>query len=651
MKKTRKTPKIILVVLITLLIVAGLFIFRSYILGQLGIGAQVGAETILRNKFPNDDGFLKDALVNVSKQTETADGAYLGRVYMGLNPAVSPSSCSAGDVSPACSRSRTATPTATTTSVSNGCTNLSSIKANIMGEPFHIGLSKSYSTANEINFGTKDSSLDSLDYSNHGVWVSRQNTFLRIKSIPANNDPVDLTIKFTGANLNNQSIKMVNTDPLETDEDTYSVNTSTNTVTLHFTAHNDDSDIDGIAIYFYCGNITPTVVTTSREGTISGTFDLGSVKTVTKVKLNPLSTKNLNNDGTGCIRTDINAKVSSDNQNWTNEQNSGSSTELIFNQPVQAKYVKYVFTLKSCNDTDTPKIASASVYGYDTTATASTSATATTSATGTYTATATSGTCSTTSPFTWKACVDGYADVQFNKTDPIVTILKYTYNAIGKHRDCSVKYNDTAALGTVSGSLAGCNKVEISKVEVLGGTGKAEYVTLSNSTSPFKINIKDNGGGPVDYLISLKCTECAAQTVTPTQTVTTTVTCNTSGCNTVTVTPTATASASASAVASVPNPPVPCDAQRPVDCKSPNPVATTTTTTQANGEVCSIQTCVGGSTPTATITAVSGIFGSPSGSASGFIVNGIKSGLSFYLIIAGVLIAGTVIVIRIAKAK
>ncbi len=614
MKKTKKTPRVMLVVLITLLVVAGLFIFRSYILGTLGIGAVVTGETNLAVKYANNTGLLKDTLVNVSGGTDVATN----QKYIGLT-----GSSASATATTTSSVTATATASATsTTTPSNGCTIPSDVKATINGSPFHLGLARTVSGTNEINFGTKDQVLDSLTYASPGLWLSRQNTFLRVKSIPGNNTPLDVTIKFTGATLNDQSIKLVNKDPLEAG-DTHSIDTATNTVTLHFTANNDDSDIDGVAIYFYCNGVSPSSSGSVRQGTISGTFDLGAVKNVTKFKAYSLA----GSVNATCSKTDLTSSLSTDNVNWSNEKTSGSSDTVAYDQPIQARYIKYVITLRSCNQTDTPKVLSAAVVG----PTTSTTVTGSTSSTSGSSITATASASTTPSVFTWNACVDGAANLQFgaDPNDVAVKILSYTYNAIGKHSNCINK----EPLGTVTGSLAGCKKVELSKVEVLGGSGKTEYVTLSSSTAPFKINIKDNGGGPVDYAITLKCIESVTPTPGPS------------------TTSTSTESATVTTTSSVPNPPVPCDAERPITCTPPNAIATTTTTVQANGGICSLQTCVAGQSATPTVTTVSSLFNTPSGSAAGFLVNGIKSGLSFYLIIAGVLLISGVIIFRILKAE
>lgn len=648
MKKTKKTPRVVLVVLITLLVVAGLFIFRSYILGSLGIGANVAGETTLAFKSQTDllTEIKMGAGVNVSGGTDTATN----QKYIGLTSSSTISTATATS-SVSATSTATATTTATTSATStatpsNGCANLSDVKATIVGSPFHLGLSKTVSATNEINFGTKDKVLDSLTYSSHGLWLSRQNTFLRVKSIPQNNTPLDVTIKFTGATLNNQSIKLVNKDPLEPESgDSYSVDTATNTVTLHFTAHNDDSDIDGVAIYFYCNDgVSPSSITSVREGTISGSFDIGSTKTVTRVKLNAIpGTVN-----TTCLKTDINAQTSTDGQTWANNKTSGSSNELVFDQPVQARYVKYLFTLRSCNQTDTPKILSASVAG----------PIAATSATGTTSTTATSSTTSTASPsvFTWEGCVDGTGDLTIEGKE--VTSAKGNYDGIGSNRnDCTAEYRGQTK-GIYSGDLTGCLKVSLRELVAKGTDplrfGISNRISLSTSTSStdrrsretatatanlgpaFKVHIADNGGGAYNYKFELTCTEFAA-TATPGPTSSSTST--------------ATGSQTPTTTASIVEPPVPCDVERPITCTPPNAVATTTTTVQANGGICSLQKCVAGQGATPTVTAVNSIFETPSGSAAGFLVNGIKSGLSFYLIIAGVLLISGVIIFRILKAE
>jgi len=613
MKKTKKTPRVVLVVLITLLVVAGLFIFRSYILGTLGIGAAVTGETNLAVKYANTSGLLKDTLVNVSGGTDAATN----QKYIGLN-----SSNSSATATTTSSATTTATAASTSSAVStptpsNGCTSPSTVKATITGSPFHLGLSKTVSGTNEINFGTKDQVLDSLTYASHGLWLSRQNTFLRVKSIPGNNTPLDVTIKFTGATLNNQSIKLVNKDPLETG-DTYSVDTATNTATLHFTANNDDSDIDGVAIYFYCNGVSPASSSSVREGTISGTFDLGAVKNVTKFKAYSL-TGSVN---ATCSKTDLTSSLSTDNVNWSNEKTSGSSDTVAYDQPIQARYVKYVITLRSCNQTDTPKVLSAAVVGPTTSATVTGSTSSTSGSSATTTTTASP----TPSVFTWKGCVDGSADLQINTVD--ITILKYTYKPIGTHADCATKFNDTAPKGTSTGNLTGCLKVQL-------GANNSTGISLTQATVPFKVHINDNGTGPFDYNFTLNCIESVTPTPGPTSSSTST----------------STESQTATTTSSIIEPPVPCDAERPITCSAPNPVATTTTTVQANGGICSLQTCVAGQSATPTVTTVSSLFNTPSGSAAGFLVNGIKSGLSFYLIIAGVLLISGVIIFRILKAE
>jgi hypothetical protein len=634
MKKAKKTPKVVLVVLITLLVVAGLFIFRSYILGGLGIGANVAGETNLAVKYANTNGLLKDVLVGVSGSTDAATN----QKYIGLTGA-SATSTATGTSSTA-TTTATATSSATTTATpSNGCVNPANVKATINGSPFHLGLAKNVSTINEINFGTKDQVLDSLTYSSHGLWLSRQNTFLRVKSIPGNNDPLDVTIKFTGATLNNQSIKLVNKDPLEVG-DTYSVDTTANTATLHFTANNDDSDIDGVAIYFYCSGVSPSTVNSLRQGTVSGSFDLGSTKTVTRVRLNTLP----GTINSTCLKTDINAQTSTDGQTWANDKTSGSNTELVFDQPVQARYVKYIFTLRSCNQTETPKILSAVVAGPVAGATATGSSSTTVTGTATSSATATPGI------FTWEGCVDGTGDLTIEGSE--VTSATGNYDGIGANRnDCTAEYRGKTK-GIYSGNLTGCLKVSLNELAASGtdplrvgisnrislGTSATQQsrhekdsptaTTESNLGPAFKVHIADNSGGAYNYKFQLTCTEFAAATATATSTTSTTAT-----------------------TSAVTEPPVPCDVERPITCVEPSPVATTTTTVDANGQTCTSQICIAGTTPTPTSTTASGLFDTPSGSAAGFLVNGIKSGLSFYLIIAGVLIVGGVIVFRILKAE
>lgn len=649
MKKTKKTPRVVLVVLITLLVVAGLFIFRSYILGTLGIGAAVTGETNLAVKY--ESGLLADIKLGGGVNVTGGIDAATNQKYIGLtgSNATATPTCSATGTAcitnyvPVCGvdgqtysnscvaasscvavASQGACPTTTTTpSTSNGCTSPSTVKATVTGSKFHLGTTKTVEATNEFNFGTKNTVLDPLTSTSPGLWLSRQNTFLRVKYDFNNTNkdtPVDVSIKFTGATLNSQSIKLVNKDPLES-ADTYSVDTATNTVKFHFVSESSATDIDGLAIYFYCNSASESPTSSVREGTISGTFDLGAVKNVTKFKTYSLS----GSVNATCSKTDVTSSLSTDNVNWNNEKTSGSSDTVAYDQPIQARYVKYAITLRSCNQTETPKIISAAVVG-------PTGATSTTA----------SVTTTTTTPqiFTWEGCVDGTGDLTIEGSE--VTNAKGSYDGIGPNRtECTTQYRGLTK-GLYSGDLTGCLKATLTELVAAGNTkvgisNRISFPTRGNIGPAFKVHIADNGTGSYNYKFTLNCTESVTPTPGPSASSTSTLTTTTTATNATT--------------SSVPNPPVPCDAERPITCTAPNPVATTTTTVQANGGICSLQKCVAGQSATPTTTTVGPLFNTPSGSATGFLVNGIKSGLSFYLIIAGVLLISGVIIFRILKAE
>jgi len=379
MKKTNKTPRIVVAVLVTLLVLGGLVLLRSYLLSNY-IGADTLAGAIIRQKSVASGGFNQDTL--------TGDAVVNGAYNIRLKPATSlqcpapilkaaaiaaspvPTAVGSSSVTPP-----TPSPVASTSPTAFSCPTMSNItvKPTLTGGTAAAQSTKFYrgtaatptDSGTAISFSSKDANVATVTAPGLKVGTHPEAGYLQVafSGQPASTF-VEGTLEFTGAYLTNASIVKSTNGVLET-ADTVSVDNQSNKISFRLSS-TGASDVDNFLVYFCCGTRV------SATGTVEGKIELAKPYSPYSFLMNFAGTAATPNQT--CTQTDIKIQRSADGVNFTTGSKSNISLwEFTDQSPIKA--IKYVLTLKSCNTLDSPKLANIQLRGALATASATPSAT------------------------------------------------------------------------------------------------------------------------------------------------------------------------------------------------------------------------------------------------------------------------------------
>lgn len=684
MKKSNKTPRIVVAVLATLLVIGGLILLRSYLLSAY-IGADTTASTTIKTKSVIKGDFASDTLTNVQRYDTTVRANPSATpspvAYLGLTKPAELPKCSSHLTNTAYPSS-TATPIATATASSTpspepACLKSTTIKvtptltggtSDAQKTKFYRGVSPNNSSQpNEtINSGTAiDFSTSDKDVANvnaAGLRVGTHQGYLQVAfGGQAANTFVEGTLKFSGSYLT-VGTKSI-TKALE-DGDYVNVDFNTNTVSYKLTS-NSTTDLDMFNIYYCCG--TPT----ARQGEIQGEIPLAITTEgsyyVNKMLLN--FTISGANQPNLCNTTDVQVRVSKDGTNWEDWEDVQTAKSVIeFDNTVAIKKIGYRIWLKSCNGLDSPRISSISVTGakYKVSATPtilsclqSKSTTATIDFTGASSENLKNffvGDNTTAQP--------SGSTINFGSFDnPSIGSLERAGLKVSRKKGyLRVMFNKQAAGASVEGKITFANaNLNSNAIQQISGYGleaaDSATVNAATKTVTFKLTsqtAKENDGFDIVYCCISSPTTCGNPAVaTPTATITSACINTPPPCADGKLPPkTGTDSKGCATYGACPTTPTPVSTVTYPIMPSLTPTPTGSIPVPPNPDN-PTESLVPGQSPqptvTPTVVVVEKIFGQ--GSAGQFLASGIKSGPSFWIFIVVVAGIGGYIVYRIAISK